>query len=181
MEHGLAMYEMIKVGFGIFVLIIILVSLSYCLYTNISKNYQLTTGIISNINDNNSGQILTYTVDKTIYKPTLVQQPNIMITDKNGTRSCPHGNPQVNSFGLVIGCNPNNQQYSVGTHNVYYAKSNPEDYNLDVNPTFMIEVITGIICCLLIIAIITFIFFSRNEDVAATFGGVSILSSLFNK
>jgi len=112
-----------------------------------SKNYQKTEGII-NTNTSNQTQTLTYTVDKEYIKIIPFQITNI----NNVTTS--------------------NPVYQTGNCIVYYAKNNPNDYNINTNPVFILEIASGFLCLLVIIGILWFLFLRSNRGVAGVLGGI---------
>jgi len=145
--QGLADYKIIKSGISVVVIFYLLCSAISFLIYSMSKNYQKTEGII-NTNTSNQTQTLTYTVDKEYIKIIPFQITNI----NNVTTS--------------------NPVYQTGNCIVYYAKNNPNDYNINTNPVFILEIASGFLCLLVIIGILWFLFLRSNRGVAGVLGGI---------
>lgn len=145
--QGLADYKIIKSGISVVVIFYLLCSAISFLIYSMSKNYQKTEGIINTITSNQT-QTLTYTVDKEYIKIIPFQITNI----NNVTTS--------------------NPVYQTGNCIVYYAKNNPNDYNINTNPVFILEIASGFLCLLVIIGILWFLFLRSNRGVAGVLGGI---------
>lgn len=72
-----------------------------------------------------------------------------------------------------------NPRYENGSCTVYYAPNNPNDYSINVNPSFMLGIIS-IVLCVLVSAIMWFLFLRSNKDVAGVLGGINAASTVSN-
>jgi len=146
--QGLATYELIKLGGILYISICFLCSAIYFLVSSISKHYQKTQGNITT--NNNNTQTLTYTVNNTNY-----------------TKNIPFRTVKANTLPV----------FTAGSCTVYYAQNNPDDYNVNTNPVFMSEVLTGVLCCFSCVACLSFMFLNKHRDVAGVVGGIDIANS----
>ena len=145
--NGLATYEIIKMGFCLFIIICLLSSAIYWLINSFSKNYQKVQGNIVTVNNN---QVLTYTVDKQ-YTQTI---PFTTTTTNNVTTSKP--------------------TFPDGACTVYYAQKNPTDYSVNSNPLFISEILTAVFCFIGIFMIFFLYYLSTHREVAGILAGVDI-------
>jgi ATP-dependent Zn protease len=153
--QGLADYEIIKSGISVVVILYLLCSAVSFLIYSMSKNYQKTEGII-NTNTSNQTQTIIYTVDKEYIQIVPFQITNI----NNVTTS--------------------NPVYQTGNCIVYYAKNNPNDYNINTNPVLVLKIASGFLCFLVIIGILWFLFLRSNKGVAGVLGGINAANIVSN-
>jgi len=159
---GLATYELIKTGFAIFILVILLFISINLIFYNINQNYQSSTICkVASITDGSFMQTLTYTVNNKVYNKIV--QPALIVNNNVTTK---------------------NYQYPEGLCTIYYPQNNPDSYSLNVNPTTISQIIAGILLVIVIFASLWFMFLRSNRNVAGVVGGIdasrSILS-IFNK
>jgi hypothetical protein len=117
-----------------------------------SLNYVTTTGQIT-LNSDNTTQTLTYSVNNQDYRQTL---PSVL--DKNNNRTFTQ---------------------KVGSCTVYYSSSKPNNYSINVNPTFTSEVIAGILFVIAILASLWFYFLYTHPEYAAVLGGINAVKSIY--
>jgi hypothetical protein len=153
---GLASYEIYKTGIALFFQIFFLcIAIGITIY-NIGQNYQVTS--ICNITTNpDMSQIINYTVDKVQY---VKNAPPVTTT---------------NSKTNITSTNPAHQ---TGSCSIYYPKSNPDSFNVNVNPLTISGLFAGGLFILVILTYLWFNFMNNNKDIAAVAGGVSIIDSL---
>jgi ATP-dependent Zn protease len=159
---GLATYELIKTGFAIFILVILLFISINLIFYNINQNYQSSTICkVASITDGSFMQTLTYTVNNKVYNKIV--QPALIVNNNVTTK---------------------NYQYPEGLCTIYYPQNNPDSYSLNINPTTVSQIIAGILLVIVIFASLWFMFLRSNRNVAGVVGGIdasrSILS-IFNK
>jgi len=154
---GLATYELIKLGFLIYFVGCFLCCAIYGFVSNMKKNYQKTQGNIVTNTDNT--QTLKYTVNNKEYTRIIPFKPEY-IDSKTNVRTPPMA------------------AYTTGSCSVYYQEKDPENYSININPTFMTGVISSILCFVGCFACLSFAFLNKNREVAGVMGGVDIASSL---
>ena len=159
---GLATYELIKTGFAIFILVILLFISINLIFYNINQNYQSSTICkVASVTDGSFMQTLTYTVNNKVYNKIV--QPALIVNNNVTTK---------------------NYQYPEGLCTIYYPQNNPDSYSLNINPTTVSQIIAGILLVIVIFASLWFMFLRSNRNVAGVVGGIdasrSILS-IFNK
>lgn len=153
---GLATYQLIKLSGILYISVCFLCSGMYFLISNISKNYQKTQGNI--ITNKNNTQTLTYTVNNILYTQNIPFTLQTVDTKTNITT-------------------PPHAQFIDGQCTVYYAQNNPNDYNVNTNPLFMSQILTGVLCCFSCFSCLSFIFFYKNREVAGVVGGIDVANS----
>ena len=149
---GLSTYELLQTGFFIFIIILCLIGSISLVFYNMSLNYVKTTGKIT-LNSDNITQTLTYSVNNQEYHQTLQS-----VLDKNNHPTLTH---------------------NVGSCTVYYSSSKPNNYSINVNPTFTSEVIAGILLIIAILASLWFYFLYTHPDYAAVLGGINAVKSIY--
>ena len=155
---GLATYEIWKTGFISLILICCLCCAISFTIRNLYLNYQSTPGIIK-VNDDKITQTLTYTVNDVKYTKII----------KSGNNKIKNNSSNNSELPLYD-----------GVCTVYYAKSDPNTYIIDLNPTFVSELITCILCIITVLSLITFYFLRKNRYTAGIVGAVDVASSVSN-
>jgi len=152
MMEGLASYEIFKTGFFMLIMICCFCCAIYLTIYNINLHYVSTPGNIT-LNADKLTETLVYTVNSKQYTQT--------ITPTTSTST-------VNNISTTT----TRPTYSVGSCTVYYPSNTPESYSVNVNPTSMAEIFTGVTCCLSICMLLWFLFLRSNRDVAGVVGGI---------
>jgi len=155
--NGLASYQIIKTGFGIFFIILLLCGALYMVYYTNKKNYQSTDkcNISSNKDDNQFTQSLTYIINSETYNKQIPAQ--VITQNKVSTKQ---------------------YAYPEGLCKLYYAKANPNDYSVNANPSTISRIIAGILFFLAILSIVWLMFLRSHRDVAGVVGGIDAASSV---
>ena len=148
---GLAKYEIIKTGIGIFILVILLCCAIYMIYYSMKKNYKSANkcNIYSNRNDNQYTQTLTYVVQGETYTKDIPAQ-------------------------IVKNNNISTKQYTYpeGICKLYYASANPNDYSVNYKPTTVYIIMSVVLFFIALLMIGWFIYLRANRDVAGVMGGI---------
>ena len=154
---GLATYQIIKTGFGIFFIILLLCGAIYMVYYTHKKNYQVASrcNITSNTDDNQVTQSLTYIIQGETYNKIVPAQ----ITTQNNISTKRYA-------------------HSDGSCKLYYAGANPNDYSVNANPSTVSKIIAGVLFFFAILSIGWFIFLRANRDVAGVVGGIDAASTV---
>ena len=156
-SEGLATYEILKTGFFVFVIIIILcIGISLTFY-NMNLNYISTEGTIT-LNTDQLTETLIYFVNDKQYTQKIL--------------------PITNNNNKIITTQP---AYPIGSCIVYYSKTNPNVYNINSNPTIISGIISSVLCVIATIALLWLLFLRNNRDVATVMGGINIVNSLTDK
>jgi len=154
---ALSAYETYKTGFSIIILVLCLCCAIGAAIYNYQQHYVSTKNCNIQLNNSDQSVTLSYVVNDKTYTYNL---PPVVTTTNNVNQIRPVHNP--------------------GSCTVYYKSSDPGSYNLDVNPTFIFEVISGILCCFVIFTIIWFMFLRANPGVAAVAGGLDVGQQVVN-
>ena len=155
---GLATYELIKTGFAIFILVILLFISINLIFYNINQNYQSSTICkVASITDGSFMQTLTYTVNNKVYNKIV--QPALIVNNNVTTK---------------------NYQYPEGLCTIYYPQNNPDSYSLNINPTTVSQIIAGILLVIVIFASLWFMFLRSNRNVAGVVGGIDASRSILS-
>lgn len=153
---GLATYELLKTGFGIFIMILLLCGAIWMTIYSRKKHYKATSecNIINN-NDASKTQTVTYSVDGKKYVKTV---PSITVTQNN--------TPQYT--------------WSEGACKLYYASADPNDYSINSNPATIFEIVAIVLFLISIGTIIWFLFLKSHKEVAGVVGGIDAAQSVFS-
>jgi hypothetical protein len=155
---GLATYEIIKSGFGLaFMVLLLIIGIVFAIY-NMKKKYLSTTVCnIKSIPNSNYDQKLTYTVNDKNYEYII---PGVTTTIKNvTTRKYAHRE---------------------GNCTLYYPKKNPEEYIINYNPTTGSTIFVVVLLIFTIISALWFLFLRSNREFAGVMGGVSVADSIID-
>ncbi len=155
---GLATYEIIKTGFGLFMIVLLLCFAIYFIIYNLKQKYLSTTICeIKSIPDSNFQQSLTYTVDGQKYNYTI---SGVTTTVNNVTKT--------------------NYAHREGKCKIYYPKSRPSEYNINVNPTNVSLIFAGVLFVIAIFMTLYFLFLRSNREFAGVMGGLSAANTLID-
>lgn len=152
---GLASYEIIKTGVILFILVVCFCIFLYLTIRDLNKNY-ISTSMCNIKSNTDNTQILTYTVDNQTYTKNI---PPSTTTQNNQTTIKP--------------------TYPEGSCTLYYASKDPNDYNVNSDPTTVMTIISVVILIIVIIIFIWLLFLRSNREVAGVVGGIDVVSSVF--
>ena len=155
---GLATYETIKTGFVLFLIVLLLI-IAICLTIfNMLQNYLSTTICeIKSIPESNYEQKLTYSVNGQKYDDII----NGVTTTVNHVTKTRYAYPE-------------------GKCKIYYQKANPKKYNINVNPTTISSIFSGILFVIAFFMTLYFYFLRTNSEFASVMGGVSVANTIIN-
>ena len=158
---GLATYEIIKTGFGLFLIVLFLCIAIALIFYNMNKNYLSTTICnIKSIPNSNFQQTLVYSVNGQKYDYII---SGVTTTVNNVTKT--------------------RYAYPEGNCSIYYPSANPSDYNVNINPTIVSEIAAGVLFVIAILATLWFLFLRSNKEFAGVMGGIDVARntiSMFN-
>ena len=155
--NGLGTYATSQAGIGLFVIILIFLSSIGFLYYSLSKNYQKVKGFIKTDNESKI-QILKYVADQEYTKIIYFSTTTTKNKNENVTTSSP--------------------QYPNGECTIYYAKNNPTDIGININPVLMSQICSCVLCILSISSGVWFYFLRKNKNLAGVVGGLSVANVL---
>jgi hypothetical protein len=151
--NGLATYKIIKTGFGLGLIVLLLCIAIYFTINSIKKNYLSTTICnIKSIPNSNYEQKLTYSVNGQNYEYTIY---GVTTTNKNITTT--------------------KYAYPEGNCTIYYPKSNPNEYSINYNPTTVSAIFAGVLFVIAILMTLYLLFLRSNKEFAGYMGGVDII------
>lgn len=154
---GLATYEIIKTGFMLFIIVLLLVGAIGITIYNINKNYISTTNCnVVSSTDGSYTQTVTYTVANQKYVKNI--PANIV----------QNNNQQQISFA-----------YPPGICTLYYASADPNNYSVNANPTFISTIISGVLFLVSLLGFLWFTFLRSNRNVAGVMGGIDVAETVF--
>ena len=155
---GLATYEIIKTGFTLFIIVLLLVGAIALTIYNWNKNYISTTNCnIVSSNDGSYSQTVTYSVNNKQYVKTVPAMVTIV------------DNVQKYNFAF----NP-------GSCTLYYASADPNTFSINLNPTFISQIASGVLFVVAIIGFFWFTFLRSNKNVAGVMGGIDAARTVFD-
>lgn len=157
MLKGLATLQIMKTGIGVLFLLCFLSSAIYGVVSSMRKNYQKVSGNI--------------TTDTTANNQTVTY----IVADKEYNQNVPFTTKIINNVTTTT------PTHVAGPCTIYYAQANPNDYSVNINPVFMTQVISGVLCLLSMVSIGGLVFLRSNREVAGVLGGVDIFNNLFNR
>ena len=149
---GLETYQLIQTGFIVFIIVLCLIGSIFLLIYNMRLKYTTTSGQII-LNPDLINQTLIYTVNKVEYRKTLQS-----VLDKNNRRIFTQ---------------------TVGSCTVYYPSEKPNEFSINVNPTFTSKVIAGILFIISILASLWFYFLYTHPEYTAVLGGINAARSIY--
>lgn len=155
---GLATYEIMKTGFALFVIVLLLAGAIGLTIYNINKHYISTTecNVVSST-DGTFTQTVTYTVNNIKYVKNIPAN----IIDINNQRTMNFAHPP-------------------GTCTLYYASADPNTYSLNSNPTLISTIASGVLFVIAILGFLWFTFLRSNKNVAGVMGGIDAAQTVFN-
>jgi hypothetical protein len=158
---GLATYQIIKSGFGLaFIVLLLCLAIGFTI-NNMNKNYLSTT--VCNIksipksNNSNYDQKLTYTVNGQNYEYII---PGVTTTTNNVTTT--------------------NYAHREGNCTLYYPKAKPEEYSLNYNPTTVSSIFAVVLFIIAIMSGIWFLFLRSHREFAGVMGGISAADDIMD-
>ena len=156
--EGLATYEIIKTGFFLFIIVLLLCFSIGLIFYNMNKNYMSTTiCYIKSIPNSNYQQSITYSVNGKAYKKTV---QGVTTTTNNVTST--------------------NYAYPEGNCTIYYASANPDDYSLNFNPTTVSEIFAVVLLIIAILMTLWFLFLRSHKEFAGVVGGIDAAQTAFS-
>jgi hypothetical protein len=155
---GLATYQIIKSGFGLaFIVLLLFIAIVFTI-NNMKKKYLSTTVCnIKSIPNSNYDQKLTYTVNGQNYEYII---PGVSTTYKNVTTT--------------------NYAHREGNCTLYYPKANPSEYSLNYNPTTVSTIFAVVLFIIAIMSGIWFLFLRSNREFAGVMGGISAADTIID-
>ena len=155
---GLATYQIIKSGFGLaFIVLLLFIAIVFTI-NNMKKKYLSTTVCnIKSIPNSNYDQKLTYTVNGQNYEYII---PGVTTTTNNVTTR--------------------NYANREGNCTLYYPKKNPEEYSLNYNPTTVSTIFAVVLFIIAIMSGIWFLFLRSNREFAGVMGGISAADTIID-
>jgi len=155
---GLATYQIIKSGFGLAFLVLLLFIAIVFTINNMKKKYLSTTVCnIKSIPNSNYDQKITYTVNGKNYEYII---PGVTTTINNVTTR--------------------NYANREGNCTLYYPKKNPEEYSLNYNPTTVSSIFVVVLLIFTIFSALWFLFLRSNREFAGVVGGISAADSIID-
>lgn len=156
--EGLATFEIWKTGFGILIIGLLLCGAIWMALNSRKKHYILTTDCnITNNNDMNKSQTVTYTVDGKKYVKNV---PGTTVT-QNHVSSSQYTWPE-------------------GSCKLYYALADPNDYSINSNPATVFTIVSVVLLVICIGTIIWFLFLRSHKEVAGVVGGIDAAQSVLS-
>jgi hypothetical protein len=171
--NTIANFQIIKTIFFIILTIVIIIALIIINIKIKNKKYLSTNDCeIKSNNDGSFTQIINYNVNNKNYTKNI--DPKITSNTDPVTKVV------TNNKGFKY------PEYTKGNCLLYYESTNPDNYNVDSDPSVVFKiifniififVITGSICALLWF-IISLIFYNYNKNATGVMGAVNILNNI---
>ena len=155
---GLATYQIIKSGFGLaFIVLLLCFAIGFAINNNKKKYLSTTICNIEPIPNSNYEQKLTYSVNGQKYEYNI---PGVTTRYKNVTTT--------------------NYAHRAGNCTLYYPKANPSEYSLNYNPTTVSSIFVVVLFIIAILSGMWFLFLRSNREFAGVMGGVSAADTIID-